>query len=53
MNIIYVLIPLTLIIVLIAIYFFFIAVNTDQFEDFEGPAYHIIIDDKHNDVNNF
>lgn len=53
MNIIYVLIPLTLFILLIAIYFFFWAVNSDQFDDFDGPAYHVLIDDKRRDFNNF
>lgn len=52
MNIIYILIPLTLLILIIAVYFFFLAVNTNQFDDFDSPAYHIIIDDKQNKINN-
>jgi cbb3-type cytochrome oxidase maturation protein len=51
MNIIYMLIPLSIIILLIAIYFFFWAVNKNQFDDVEAPAYHIIFDDKKNKKN--
>ncbi len=53
MNIIYILIPLTMFVLIIAIYFFFWAVNGNQFDDFDSPAYHIIIDDKKNKINNF
>lgn len=52
MDIIYILIPLVLLVLVVAIYFFFWAVNSDQFDDFDGPAYHIIIDDKRRDSNN-
>jgi len=52
MDIIYILIPLALMVLVVAIYFFFWAVNSDQFDDVDGPAYHIIIDDKRNDSNN-
>lgn len=53
MEIIYILILLVLLILVVAIYFFFWAVNSDQFEDIDSPAYHIIIDDKKDDFNNF
>lgn len=48
MNIIYILILLAVIVLMVAIYFFFWAVNSNQFDDIDGPAYHIIIDDKKN-----
>lgn len=53
MDIIYILIPLALIVLVIALYFFFWAVNSEQFDDFDGPAKHIIIDDKRRNFNNF
>lgn len=46
MEIIYILILLSLIVVTIAIYFFFWAVNNDQYDDVESPGYHILLDDK-------
>ncbi len=46
MNIIYVLIPLSLLVVFVAIVFFFWAVNNDQYDDFDSPSKHIILDDK-------
>ena len=45
MNIIYLLIPIALILVGIIIWLFLWAVKTDQFEDMEGPAYRILMDD--------
>ena len=45
MDIIYLLLPIALIIVLIIIGVFFWAVKSDQFEDMEGPAYRILMDD--------
>lgn len=46
MNIIYILIPLSILIFIIAISFFFWAVNNKQYEDFDTPSKHIILDDK-------
>ena len=46
MNIIYVLIPLSMLVVIIALMFFFWAVNNQQYDDFDAPAKHIILDDK-------
>ena len=46
MNIIYVLIPLSLLVISVAIVFFFWAVNNDQYDDFDSPSKHIILDDK-------
>jgi cbb3-type cytochrome oxidase maturation protein len=45
MDIIYLLLPVALIIVLIIIVIFFWAVRSDQFDDLEGPAYRILMDD--------
>jgi len=45
MDIIYLLLPVALIIVLIIIGIFFWAVRSDQFDDLEGPAYRILMDD--------
>ena len=45
MDIIYLLLPVALIIVIIIIAIFFWAVKSDQFEDMEGPAYRILMDD--------
>jgi len=45
MNIIYLLIPIALILVGLIIWLFFWAVKTDQFDDMEGPAHRILMDD--------
>jgi len=45
MNIIYLLLPVALIIVGIIIWLFMWAVKSDQFDDLEGPAYKILMDD--------
>ena len=45
MSIIYVLIPLAIIIVAIAIGVFFWAVKSNQFEDLDRPGYSILFDD--------
>ena len=45
MDIIYLLLPVALIIVIIIIAAFFWAVKSDQFEDLEGPAHRILMDD--------
>ncbi len=45
MDIIYLLLPVALIIVVIIIAVFFWAVKSDQFEDLEGPAHRILMDD--------
>ena len=45
MDIIYLLLPIALIIVLIIIGVFFWAVKSDQFDDMEGPAHRILMDD--------
>jgi len=45
MNIIYALIPLGLILLVAAVYAFFWAVRSGQFDDLESPAWKIILDD--------
>lgn len=49
MTILYLLIPLTLILLALAIWAFFWAVRNDQFEDLEGPAHRILFDEDEND----
>ena len=45
MEILYILIPLGLIVLAIAIWGFWWAVKTGQFDDMEGPAHRILMDD--------
>ncbi len=45
MSIIYVLIPIAIILVLIAIAIFFWAVKTEQFDDLERQGYSILFDE--------
>ncbi len=56
MEIIYLLIPITLILAAIIVWVFMWAVKSDQFEDLEGPAHRIIMEDddkvKSNEDNN-
>ncbi|AWB67332.1 cbb3-type cytochrome oxidase assembly protein CcoS [Saccharobesus litoralis] len=46
MNVVYVLIPLAIVIVLIAIGVFFWAVKSEQFDDLDRQAYNILFDDE-------
>lgn len=45
MTILYLLIPLTLGLVLLAGWAFFWAVNSGQFDDLDSPAWRILVDD--------
>ncbi|MBE0506438.1 MAG: cbb3-type cytochrome oxidase assembly protein CcoS [Marinospirillum sp.] len=45
MNILFLLIPLSIVLLSLAIWAFFWAVKNDQFEDMEGPAYSILFDE--------
>lgn len=45
MEIVYLLIPVVLTLVAIMVWLFLWAVKSDQFEDMEGPAHRIIMDD--------
>lgn len=47
MKIIYVLIPLSLMLLGLAVWAFFWAVKNDQFEDLDTPALDILDDDEH------
>jgi cbb3-type cytochrome oxidase maturation protein len=49
MDVIYILLPVALIIVIIIIAIFFWAVRSDQFDDLEGPAHRILMDDDDSD----
>lgn len=50
MTIIYLLAPLSLILLGFAVWAFFWAVKNDQFDDLEGPAHRILFDDDENDL---
>lgn len=50
MTILYLLIPLSLVLLGLAVWAFFWAVKNDQFEDLEGPAHRILFDDDENDL---
>lgn len=50
MSILYLLIPLSLILLGLAVWAFFWAVKHDQFEDLEGPAHRILFDEDDNDL---
>jgi cbb3-type cytochrome oxidase maturation protein len=45
MDIIYLLLPLVLLLVVLIVVIFFWAVKSDQFDDLEGPAYRILMND--------
>ena len=45
MDILYLLIPLSVVLVFLIGVVFWWAVNSDQFEDMEGPAHRILMDD--------
>ena len=45
MEILYLLIPLSLVLVGVIIWFFLWAVRSGQFDDLEGPAHQILMDD--------
>ncbi|MGQ4878758.1 cbb3-type cytochrome oxidase assembly protein CcoS [Billgrantia sp. LNSP4103-1] len=50
MTVLYLLIPLSLILLGLAVWAFFWAVKNDQFEDLEGPAHRILFDEDENDL---
>ena len=45
MTILYLLIPLAVVLIAVAVAFFIWTVRTGQYEDMEGPAYRILMDD--------
>ncbi|GHA99891.1 cbb3-type cytochrome oxidase assembly protein CcoS [Modicisalibacter luteus] len=50
MSILYLLIPLSLVLLGFAIWAFFWAVKSGQFDDLEGPAHRILFDEDDNDL---
>ena len=46
MKIIYFLIFLSFVVMFLSAYFFFWAVNNDQYDDLDSPAHHILFDDE-------
>ncbi len=45
MDILYLLIPISLVIMGIAVWVFFWAIRSGQYDDLEGPAHRILMDD--------
>ena len=45
MNIIFILIPLGLVLLIAAVWAFFWAIKSDQFDDLDSPARRILLDD--------
>ena len=45
MDILYLLIPVSLLLVLLVAAFFWWAAKSGQFDDLEGPAYRVVMDD--------
>jgi len=50
MEILYLLVPLAMLIVALMVVIFFWAVRSGQFDDLEGPAHRIIMDDDRPEV---
>lgn len=46
MEVIYLLIPLSLVFLAVAVWLFFWAVRSEQYDDLEGPAHRILFDDR-------
>lgn len=46
MPALYIMIPAALVLVAVAIYIFFWAVNSGQYDDMDGPAHSILFDDQ-------
>jgi len=45
MEIVYLLLPIAIILAVVVVWLFFWAVKSGQFEDLEGPAHRILMDD--------
>jgi cbb3-type cytochrome oxidase maturation protein len=45
MNILYLLVPISLIVMGVAVWVFLWAIRSGQYEDLEGPAHRILMDD--------
>ncbi len=50
MTILFVLIPLAIILLSVAVFAFFWAVNNEQFDDLDSPAYMVLLDDNIEDI---
>ncbi len=50
MDVIYLLIPIALLLVTVAVAAFFWAVRSNQFDDLEGPAHSILFDEQPGDI---
>lgn len=46
MNILFIMIPMAVILVMVAVVFFFWATNNKQFDDLDSPGYRILLDDE-------
>ncbi len=46
MEVIYLLIPLSLMFLALSVWFFLWAMKTEQYDDLDGPAHRIILDDR-------
>ena len=45
MDIVFLLVPLALVLVVVIVWIFMWAIKADQFEDLEGPAHRILMDE--------
>ncbi len=50
MNILFIMIPMAIVLVIVAVAFFFWATNNKQFDDLDSPAYRILLDDERDAV---
>ncbi|MBS9781616.1 MAG: cbb3-type cytochrome oxidase assembly protein CcoS [Gammaproteobacteria bacterium] len=50
MNIIFIMIPMAIALIAMAVAFFFWATNNKQFDDLDSPAYRILLDDERDAV---
>lgn len=46
MNILFIMIPMAVVLVVVAVAFFFWAANNKQFDDLDSPGYRILLDDE-------
>ncbi|MGY0399476.1 MAG: cbb3-type cytochrome oxidase assembly protein CcoS [Ostreibacterium sp.] len=50
MSILFIMIPMAIVLVAMAVFFFFWAANNKQFDDLDSPAYRILLDDERDAV---
>lgn len=46
MNILFIMIPMAVVLVIVAVAFFFWAANNKQFDDLDSPGFRILLDDE-------